>query len=314
MLTKPGSDAPSFEPNAATAAASTDAPPKPSEVRPAARDEASPVAPLVVIEPSKSWSALNLRELWSYRELLYFLIWRDVKVRYKQTALGAAWAILQPLFMMGVFSLFFGRVGSISTGQIPYPLFAFVGLVPWTFFANAVTASSNSLVNSAHLISKVYFPRLLVPIGAVAAGLVDFALAFLTLVGLLAYYRVSPTKNILMLPVLFALMTVFATGVGIWLSSLNVKYRDVRFVLPFLIQLWLFASSVILPSSAVPARWRWVLTFNPMSGVVEGFRSALLDVPFDWYAIWFSIAAALALLVYSVYSFRRMEKDFADVI
>ena len=188
---------------------------------------------------------------------------------------------------------------------VPYPLFAFVGLVPWTFFANAVTTSSNSLVSSTHLISKVYFPRLLVPAGAVAACLFDFALSFLALLGMLAFYRVRPTANILMLPPLVALMAGFALGVGMWLSSLNVKYRDVRFVLPFLIQLWLFASSVILPSSAVPESLRWLLYLNPMSGVVEGFRSALLGLPFDWRAIGVTAAATAAVLVYAAYSFRR---------
>ncbi|HEX7177438.1 MAG TPA: ABC transporter permease [Pyrinomonadaceae bacterium] len=307
MLTKPGIDA--LGPNAASA------PPDASPTPPALpRYEALPDAPLVTIEPGKSWSALDLRELWDYRELLYFLIWRDVKVRYKQTVLGAAWAVLQPLFMMALFSLLFGRVAGIDTGAVPYPLFAFVGLVPWTFFANAVTTSSNSLVSSTHLISKVYFPRLLVPAGAVAACLFDFALSFLALLGMLVYYRVSPTANLLMLPALVALMAGFALGVGMWLSSLNVKYRDVRFVLPFLIQLWLFASSVILPSSAVPERLRWLLYLNPMSGVVEGFRSALLGLPFDWRAIGVAATATAVVLVYAAYSFRRTERSFADII
>jgi lipopolysaccharide transport system permease protein len=252
--------------------------------------------------------------LWSYRELLYFLTWRDLKVRYKQTALGVAWAVLQPLFMMLVFTLFFGRLASIDTGSVPYPLFAFAGLVPWTFFANAVASSANSLVGSAHLISKVYFPRLLVPVGAVAASLADFALSFLTLVGMLIFYRVEPSASLLMLPVLVALMTLFALGVGLWLSALNVKYRDIRFVLPFGIQLWLFVSSVILPSSAVPERWRWLLILNPMSGIIEGFRAALFGAPFDWRAIGVASVVVFALLVYSAYSFRRMEKSFADII
>ena len=309
MLTKPGIDA--LGPNAASASA----PPDASPTQPAPpRHEDLPDTPLVTIEPSKSWSALDLRELWDYRELLYFLIWRDVKVRYKQTVLGAAWAVLQPLFMMALFSLLFGRVAGIDTGDVPYPLFAFVGLVPWTFFANAVTTSSNSLVSSTHLISKVYFPRLLVPAGAVAACLFDFALSFLALLGMLAFYRVRPTANLLLLPPLVALMAGFALGVGMWLSSLNVKYRDVRFVLPFLIQLWLFASSVILPSSAVPGSLRWLLYLNPMSGVVEGFRSSLLGLPFDWRAIGFAAAATVLVLVYAAYSFRRTERSFADII
>ena len=273
-----------------------------------------PTEPLVVIQPSRKWSLLNLTDIWAYRELLFFLTWRDVKVRYKQTALGAAWAILQPLFMMLIFTIFFGRLAGVGSAGIPYPLFALGGLVPWTFFSNAITASGNSLVGSAHLITKVYFPRLIVPAAAMLAGLVDFLLAFVLLCLLMIYYRVTLTVQILFLPVLVLLTALFSLAVGTWMSALNVKYRDVRFALPFLIQLWLFVSSVILPSSAVPPKWRWLLMLNPMSGIIEGYRSALFGLPFDWPAL--SVAAVLTLLtlLYAIYAFARVERSFADII
>jgi lipopolysaccharide transport system permease protein len=273
-----------------------------------------PTEPLVVIQPSRKWNLLNLKDVWAYRELLFFLTWRDVKVRYKQTALGAAWAILQPLFMMLIFTIFFGRLAGVGSSGIPYPLFALAGLVPWTFFANAITASGNSLVGSAHLITKVYFPRLIVPAAAMLAGLVDFVLAFILLCLLMIYYRVTLTVHILFLPVLILLTALFSLAVGTWMSALNVKYRDVRFALPFLIQLWLFVSSVILPSSSIPPKWRWLLLFNPMSGIIEGYRSALFGLPFDWPAL--SAAAVLTLLVllYAIYAFTRVERSFADII
>jgi len=273
-----------------------------------------PTEPLVVIQPSKKWNLLSLKDIWAYRELLFFLTWRDVKVRYKQTALGAAWAILQPLFMMLIFTIFFGRLAGVGSSGIPYPLFALAGLVPWTFFANAITASGNSLVGSAHLITKVYFPRLIVPAAAMLAGLVDFLLAFILLCILMLYYHVTLTVQILFLPVLVLMTALFSLGVGTWMSALNVKYRDVRFALPFLIQLWLFVSSVILPSSSVPQKWRWLLNLNPMSAIIEGYRSALFGLPFDWPAL--SIAAVLTLLVllYAIYAFSRVERSFADII
>ena len=273
-----------------------------------------PNEPLVVIQPSKKWNLLSLKDIWAYRELLFFLTWRDVKVRYKQTALDAAWAILQPLFMMLIFTIFFGRLAGVGSSGIPYPLFALAGLVPWTFFANSITASGNSLVGSAHLITKVYFPRLIVPAAAMLAGLVDFVLAFVLLCILMLYYRVTLTVQILFLPVLVLMTALFSLGVGTWMSALNVKYRDVRFALPFLIQLWLFVSSVILPSSSIPPKWRWLLHFNPMSGIIEGYRSALFGLPFDWPAL--AIAAVLTLLVllYAIYAFSRVERSFADII
>src|SRR6476620_166520 len=265
--------------------------------------------PLVVIQPSRSWKLLSLKDLWAYRELLFFLTWRDVKVRYKQTALGAAWAILQPLFMLLIFTIFFGRLAGVASAGIPYPLFALAGLVPWTFFSNAITQSGNSLVGSANLISKVYFPRLLVPAAAMLAGLVDFVLAFLLLAGLMLYYQIHLTAQIVFLPLMILLTTLFSLGVGTWFSALNVKYRDVRFALPFLIQLWLFVSSVILPSSAIPAKWRWLLLLNPMSGIIEGYRSALFGLPFDWPALCLATLLTILALLYAIYAFARVERS-----
>jgi lipopolysaccharide transport system permease protein len=273
-----------------------------------------PTEPLVVIQPSKKWNLLSLKDIWAYRELLFFLTWRDVKVRYKQTALGAAWAILQPLFMMLIFTIFFGRIAGVASAGIPYPLFALAGLVPWTFFANAITASGNSLVGSANLITKVYFPRLIVPAAAMLAGLVDFLLAFALLVILMFYYRVTLTIQILFLPVLILLTALFSLGVGTWMSALNVKYRDVRFALPFLIQLWLFVSSVILPSTSIPQKWRWLLMLNPMSGIIEGYRAALFGLPFDWPALGIASALTILVLLYAIYAFGRVERSFADII
>ena len=273
-----------------------------------------PAEPLVVIQPSKRWSLLSLKDIWAYRELLFFLTWRDVKVRYKQTALGAAWAILQPLFMMIIFTIFFGRLAGVASAGIPYPLFALAGLVPWTFFSNAITASGNSLVGSANLITKVYFPRLIVPAAAMLAGLVDFVLAFALLILLMLYYRVALTVQMLFLPVLVLLTAMFALAVGTWMSALNVKYRDVRFALPFVIQLWLFVSSVILPSSSIPQKWRWILLFNPMSAIIEGYRSALLGLPFDWPALGIASVLTIVALLYAIYAFARVERSFADII
>jgi lipopolysaccharide transport system permease protein len=273
-----------------------------------------PAEPLVVIQPSNRWSILSFKDIWAYRELLFFLTWRDVKVRYKQTALGAAWAILQPLFMMIIFTIFFGRLAGVASAGIPYPLFALAGLVPWTFFSNAITASGNSLVGSANLITKVYFPRLIVPAAAMLAGLIDFLLAFLLLVILMIYYRVTPTVQLLFLPVLILLTALFSLGVGTWMSALNVKYRDVRFALPFLIQLWLFVSSVILPSSSIPQKWRWLIMLNPMSGIIEGYRAALFGLPFDWPALGIASALTIVVLLYAIYAFGRVERSFADII
>ena len=273
-----------------------------------------PAEPLVVIQPTNRWSLLNFKDIWAYRELLFFLTWRDVKVRYKQTALGAAWAILQPLFMMIIFTIFFGRFAGVDSQGMPYPVFALAGLVPWTFFSNAISSSGNSLVGSANLITKVYFPRLIVPTAAMLAGLVDFLLSFGLLCVLMAYYRIAPTIQILFLPVLILLTALFSLGVGTWFSALNVKYRDVRFALPFLIQLWLFVSSVILPSNAIPQKWRWLLLLNPMSGIIEGYRAALFGLPFDWPTLGIASGLTIVVLFYAIYSFSRVERSFADII
>jgi homopolymeric O-antigen transport system permease protein len=274
-----------------------------------------PDRPLAVIEPGHSWAAISFRELWAYRELFYFLIWRDIKVRYKQTALGVAWVVVQPLMTTLVFTLFFGVLAGIGQQvDVPYPVFAFAGLLPWTFFSHAVTNSGNSLVGSSNLITKVYFPRVIIPCAAVGAGLVDFGIAFAVLVGLMAFYGVGVSWAVLMLPPLVLLVTLFALGVGMWLSALNVKYRDIRYVMPFLLQMWMFASPVIYPPTFVPERWRWLLSLNPMTGIVDGFRAAVFGKPFGWAGLASSAAITLALLAYSAWAFARMEKSFADIV
>jgi lipopolysaccharide transport system permease protein len=272
-----------------------------------------PDEPLVVLEPSKKWVSLNLKDVWRYRELLFFLTWRDVKVRYKQTLLGVAWAVLQPLLTMIIFTLFFGRLAGIKS-DVPYPLFAYAGLLPWTFFANAVSNSGNSLVGSANLITKIYFPRMIIPGAAVAAGLVDFALAFLLLVGMMIYYGVHPGWSILWLPVLLALMTLLALGVGMWMSALNVKYRDIRYALPFLIQLWMFISAVIYPTSLVQGKLKIALQLNPVAGLIENFRAVLFGGEMHWTTLGIAALITFVVLAYAAYSFRRMERTFADIV
>jgi len=285
-----------------------------SEIR-AAQLKASADLPVFFIKPETGLASLGLKELWEYRELLYFLTWRDVKVRYKQTVLGAAWAIIQPFFMMVVFSLFFGRLARVPSDGIPYPVFAFCALLPWQLFAHALTESSNSLVANERLITKVYFPRLAVPISAVLGGLIDFAIAFVILLLMMAYYRIVPTRAIFALPAFILLAIVTALGVGLWLSALNVKYRDVRYTTTFLVQFWLFATPVAYPSSIVPERWRMVYGLNPMAGVVEGFRWALLGKsqgPGGLLVV--SIAVVILIFLGGLYYFRRMEAEFADVV
>jgi len=274
-----------------------------------------PDQPVVTIEPSKSWVALNLRDLWNYRELLYFLTWRDVKVRYKQTLLGAGWAILQPLLTMLIFTLLFGRLAGIKSEGIPYPLFAYGGLLVWIFFSNSVTNSGNSLVGSANLITKIYFPRMIIPAAAVAAGLVDLALAFVIQVVLMIYYGVRVTWAITMIPVLVILVTLLALGVGMWLSALNVKYRDVRYAIPFLVQLWMFVSPIIYPVNMLPPKWQLALTLNPLTGIIQNFRIALFgNQAFEWKSLGISVVITFLVLIYSAFSFRRMEKHFADIV
>jgi lipopolysaccharide transport system permease protein len=275
----------------------------------------SAATPITIIRPTRGWAPINLRELWDYRELLYFLVWRDIKVRYKQTALGAAWAIIQPFFTMVVFSIFFGKLAKIPSDGLPYPIFAFTALLPWQLFAYALNQSSNSLVANSHLIQKVYFPRLIIPIAAVASGLVDFVLAFVVLLGMMFYYGIVPSSAIVTLPlfILFAIATALA--VGLWLSALNVEYRDVRYTIPFLTQFWLFVTPVAYPSSLIPKPWRALYGLNPMAGVVEGFRWVLLGASGGTGPLMLvSVLAVLALLVGGLMYFRRMEKTFADLV
>jgi lipopolysaccharide transport system permease protein len=267
------------------------------------------------IQPSRGWVSLKLGELWDYRELLYFLIWRDIKVRYKQTVLGASWAIIQPFSTMVVFSLFFGKLAKMPSDGIPYPIFSFAALVPWTFFAAGLTQSSNSLVGSSNLITKVYFPRLVIPLATVLSGVVDFGLALAVLVGMMAYYRITPSMHIFFLPLFVLLALVLSLGVGLWLSSLNVKYRDVRYIVPFITQFWLFATPIAYPSSLLSEPWRTVYGLNPMVGVVEGFRWSLLGTKMSvGPMILVSALVALLILILGAFYFRRMEKTFADIV
>ena len=275
-----------------------------------------PDGPRVIrIVPSKGWVALKLGELWEYRELLYFLTWRDIKVRYKQTALGAAWSIIQPVFTMVLFSLFFGKLAKMPSDGVPYPIFSMAGLVPWTFFVYGLTQSSNSLVGSQNLIKKVYFPRLVIPISSLLSGLVDFAIAFVILIAMMFYYGTAPGWNIVWIPAFILLTLVTSLGVGLWLSALNVEYRDVRFTIPFLTQFWMFATPIAYPSSLLNEPWRTVYGLNPMVGVVEGFRWALLGTQTQPGPIVIaSVGAALFLMVSGAFYFRRMERTFADVV
>ncbi len=267
------------------------------------------------IAPSRGWVSLKLREMWEYRELLYFLVWRDIKVRYKQTVLGAAWAIIQPFFTMVVFSLFFGRLAKVPSDGIPYPIFSYAALVPWTFFSNGLTQSANSLVGNSNLIKKVYFPRLVVPTSAVLSGLVDFVLAFAVLLAMMLYYNIMPTANLLWLPLFLLLALVTALGVGLWLSAMNVQFRDVRYAVPFLTQFWMYATPIAYSSSLLPEPWRTLYGLNPMAGVVEAFRWALLGTETaPGVMIGVSGLAAVLTLVGGAYYFRRLEKSFADVV
>ena len=269
----------------------------------------------IVIRASSGWVPLRLGDLWEYRELLYFLVWRDIKVRYKQTVLGIAWVVLQPSFITLAFSIFFGRLARVPSDGIPYPLFAFCGLLPWQLFVHALANSGNSLIANERLITKVYFPRLVVPLSAALSGLVDFIFGFVVLAGLMAYYGVVPTLALWTVPGFVLMAMAGAVGVGLWLSALNVEYRDVRYTIPFISQFWFFMSPVAYPSSLVPEKWRLLYGVNPMTGVVEGFRWALLGqtaAPGGWMFV--SVLVTLALLIGGLYYFRRMEKTFADVV
>ena len=267
-----------------------------------------------LIKSEASGVQLNLGELWHYRELLYFLTLRDIKVRYKQTLMGVAWVIIQPLTTVLIFTLVFNRFVRLDAGSLPYPLFALSGLLLWLFFANAVTNSTHSLVSNANLITKVYFPRMFIPAASVAAGLVDLSVAFLLLVVLCFYYGVALTLSILLLPLFVLMIALLALGVGLFSAAVTVKYRDLRHALPFIIQLWMFASPVIYPASIVPQRWKWLLLVNPIAGIIEGFRASLTGRPFDWVHVAISAVITLAVLVCSVYIFRRFEDTFADVV
>ena len=268
----------------------------------------------LIIAPSRGWVSLQLRHLWEFRELLYFLVWRDVKVRYKQTVFGAAWAILQPLFTMFVFTLFFGRLAKVPSDGKPYSIFSLAALVPWGFFSNGLVTAANSLVGNAHLIKKVYFPRLVVPIAAVLSGAVDFVFAMLLLLCMTVYFRVWPTMTIFLLPVFFLLAFATSLGVGLWLSAMNVQFRDVRHTVNFLVQAWMFATPIAYPSSLLSEPWRSWYGLNPMAGVVEGFRWALLGTPAPGAIIWVSALASMVILISGAFYFRRTERIFADTI
>lgn len=271
--------------------------------------------PKIVIEPKKGWVPVDLKEIWNYSEVLYFLAKKDIKVRYKQTVLGGLWAIIQPVCTMIVFTLFFGRLAKIPSDGIPYPIFVYAGLLPWTYFANTLAASGNSLVGSSHLITKIYFPRLIIPAASSLAGLLDFFIAMLVLGALMIYYHFVPSIGILLFPVLVGLTFLCAMGVGLWLSALNVQYRDIRYVIPFLIQIWMFVSPVIYPVSMVKGKYQWLLALNPMGGVIKAYRASLLGyIPIDWFLLGLSTATIFVILVSGLFYFRRMEKHFADVV
>ena len=267
------------------------------------------------IKPSRGWLLPQMKDVWAYRELLYFLVWRDLKVRYKQTVLGVLWAVIQPFFLMVIFSIFFGKLAKIPSEGIPYPIFAYAALLPWTYFAQSLNACSESLVGNSHLITKVYFPRLIIPISSVLSGLVNFAISFSILLAMMFYYHIIPTLSVLLLPFLIVMAMATALGAGLWLSALNVQYRDIRYAISFLVQFWFFATPVVYPSSLVPDSWRFLYSLNPMVGVVEGFRGALLakgQIIGPMFAV--SIIVIVFLLISGIFYFRRMEKGFADVV
>jgi len=278
-------------------------------------DRIGAVVPRTVIEPPRGWRELNFAEMWEYRELLYFLVWREIKLRYKQTVIGIGWAVLQPFATMVVFSLFFGVLAKLPPGDIPYPVFFYSALLPWTYFAGALTGATNSMVEHQRLITKVYFPRVLLPLASVISGLVDFAIAFVLLVGMMFYYGIAPTAATLLVPAFLLLAILTALGAGLWLAALNAMYRDVRYVVPFLVQFWMFASPVVYPSTLVPERWRWLYGLNPMAGVIEGFRWAVLgrgEPPGT--LLFVSAGAVLLMLIGGALYFRRMEGTIADVV
>jgi len=286
-----------------------------ARVAEAARGRPSlPHEPLIRIRPEQKWLGVRPREVWAYRELLYLLMWRDLKARYKQTALGAAWVVLQPVLSTLIFTVFMGTFIRVPSDGVPYPVFAYAGLLPWAFLSNSVLSGSHSIVASAHVINKVYFPRLLIPVSMVGVRLIDFVIASAVLIVLMAYYGIALTPGILLAPLLIAEVAALAVSLSILTSAVNARYRDTGTALPVLLQLWMFASPVIYPSTVVPARWRWAYDLNPLAGIIEGLRACLFGRPLDWRAVALSAALTLALLLCSVYVFRRMEEDFADMV
>jgi len=269
---------------------------------------------ITVIEPKTGWQSLNLRELWAYRELLLVLTQRDIKVRYKQTVLGVTWAVIQPLLTMILFSVVFGKLAKMPSDGLPYPVFVYAGLLPWTFFASSLSSSGNSLVGSANLISKVYFPRLIIPLSSVGTALVDFAISSVLLLILMVYYGIGWSMNLIAVPFLIIAVIFIALGVGTLLSALTVTYRDFRYVLPFMVQFWMYATPVVYPASLFPEKWQWVLFLNPMAGLIEGFRSAFLGRPFDWTGIGISMTVAVVVFFLGLFYFEKMERRFADII
>ncbi|RPH52468.1 MAG: ABC transporter permease [Desulfobacteraceae bacterium] len=268
----------------------------------------------IIIEPRGKLAGFQFRELWQYRELLRFLIIRDIKVRYKQTVLGGLWAILQPFMNMIVFTIFFGHLAKIPSDHLPYPIFVYTALLPWQFFSGGIGSSGNSLVANSHLISKVYFPRMIIPSASLGAGCLDFFIAFILLIVMMVYYGIYPGMGILLFPLLMILVAVAALGVGMILAALNVAYRDFRYVIPFLVQFWLFATPVIYPASIVPVQWRWLINLNPMAGLITGIRSSLLNLPLFWTDIWISGTISIWLFVIGIFYFKKMERRFADII
>ena len=270
---------------------------------------------ITFIKPSKGWGSLNLRELWLYRELIYFLTWRDLKVRYKQTALGAGWAVLQPVLSMVVFTIFFGQLLNVPSEGVPYPIFSYAALLPWGVFAKALNDTGRSLVSNRAMLTKIYFPRMVIPLASVFSSLADFLIAFVVMLGLMYYYQIAPTSNIWTLPLFLLLAVITALGVGLWLSAMNVLYRDIGYMIPYITQLWFYLTPIVYPASKVPEQWQFFYALNPMVGVVEGFRWALLgtaDAPSPMIAV--SAFISLALFVTGMFYFRRMERTFADMV
>lgn len=285
----------------------------PAEMKPAPPSHL-PDKPVVMNDANAASAAFNLRDIWTYRELLYFLTWRDIKVKYKQTAMGAAWAIIQPLFMVIVFAVFFGIFMEVPTDGMPHMIFFYCGLMPWIFFSTALGVCSNSLINNTNLITKIYFPRTIIPIAAIGAGLPDLLITVVILLGIVVFYKIALTWQLLLLPAMLVLTTWLATAFGIWLAALTVRYRDIRHALPFVLQLWFFITPIVYPLSIVPEKWRWAMYLNPMTGIVEGIRSAVAGRSLNWMAVEFSFVIALLTFVASIYAFRRLEKSFADVL